>query len=194
MKITVLKSGYITGGLEPKAQSVSENGKYNRAEGNYAKRAQLVFGTDSFEIDKALEKSLVLLTANESGGDVFWDREVLSMFRAEARHNGLKTEETLESVQYMEFSESLDKMDKVLGCACLRWSTSDELDYSKMKEGKDAGQEVGVWFGIEPFSSVAERISVVRENHPIKPFILLRYSAQQKFYDNRFSPNFAEAL
>lgn len=54
----VVKSGYLTGGIELTAESVSRNGKCIRAEGTNVKQAQCVFATDSSESDVKLETVL----------------------------------------------------------------------------------------------------------------------------------------
>lgn len=51
--------------------------------------------------------------------------------------------------------KSNGKIDKLLGCAFLTWSTSDEIDSLKMKEGENEVPELGEWLGIKRFSSFA---------------------------------------
>lgn len=42
-----------------------------------------------------------------------------------------------------------------MGGACLRLSTLDEVDFSKMREGENYAPEVGDLSAIEPFKSIA---------------------------------------
>lgn len=58
---------------------------------------------------------------------------MLSVFGVDRTLNSIKTEEELLFVQYLESAKSMGKIDKMLGCTWLRWRTSDEVDYSKMK-------------------------------------------------------------
>lgn len=118
---------------------------------------------------------------------------MFSWFRVEARNIGIKTKEELAVVQYTVCREPLDEIDKVLECV-LRCSTSDEVDYSKLKEEKIEVPKVGEWLGIEPHSSMAGRASVVREDYPIKLFVYPRNWAQQMFYDDIFAPDIEETL
>lgn len=66
----------------------------------------------------------------------------------------------------------MDKLDKTLWRVRLRKSALDQAAYSTKGELKMP--DVGELFGIEPFSSVAGLVSVVRENYPIKPFMSLK--------------------
>lgn len=54
------------------------------------------------------------------------------------------------------------KIDKVLGCVCLVWSTPKEVDYSKIKREEAELPKAGDWFRIRPVSFIAERVSAVR--------------------------------
>lgn len=57
-----------------------------------------------------------------------------------------------------------DNMDRELGCVCLRWSTTDEVDQSLETEGGGRSEckvNVGEWFRVEPLSSIAGLAHVV---------------------------------
>lgn len=88
----------------------------------------------------------------------------------------------------------MDDIDKLLRWAWLRLCTSDKVNHSTMRNVEDRLAEVGVWFGIDPVSSFAERASVTQENYPIKRFLYPRYWEEEKFYVNRLTPDFEEAL
>lgn len=53
-------------------------------------------------------------------------------------------------MQYMEARAPLATVEKDLGCICVRWVTSDEMDYSDCgKELNIRGVNVGKWYGPE---------------------------------------------
>lgn len=56
------------------------------------------------------------------------------MCRVEAEHNGMMTEEELATVQRIQYTETMTKIEKMSGRARLGWSTSNEVANSKMKE------------------------------------------------------------
>lgn len=58
LKIKVLKSACVIGGLEPTAQSVSKTGKYIQGVSPFVEQKHRVTGTDSFGRDKKLETVL----------------------------------------------------------------------------------------------------------------------------------------
>lgn len=90
------------------------------------------------------------------------------------KNNGIKTEQELAFVKCMECTEPSDNIDQVLGYVCLRWSTLDKVDYSKVKEEEDEVSKDGDWFGTELFSAIAGNASVARGNYSIKQFMYLR--------------------
>lgn len=85
----------------------------------------------------------MLLAVDESGVEVFLVDKLLLLLRLEAMHNGINLEEELAFVSYMECTEQIDKIDKILWCDCSRQSTSDGVDYSRMKEGENEVPEAG---------------------------------------------------
>lgn len=64
------------------------------------------------------------------------------MFREDTEHTVINTEKELAYVLYMKFTETMQKIDKVFGCFCLRCSSSNKFDYSKLNEGEDMVLEV----------------------------------------------------
>lgn len=52
----------------------------------------------------------------------------------EVKHNGMKNEEELKFVQYMECIEAVCKIVRVLRCAGGRWSTMDKVNCFSTKK------------------------------------------------------------
>lgn len=71
----------------------------------------------------------------------------------------------------MKGRKPIDKIDRVFRPACLRWSTSNKIDYTKTREREDQGSEAGEWFCIKPLTSIADRVIPMRRNCLIKPFM-----------------------
>lgn len=63
-----------------------------------------------------------------------------------------------------------------------------------MKEEEYEVPKVSEWFGIEPLSSIAGLVSVVRGDYPIKPFMSTINWAKHRFYVNRFAQDFETAI
>lgn len=84
-------------------------------EGSYIKRVWRVFRADSSGIEMKLKNKFELLRANQSGREGYWLAKMLLSFRVEAKHNAVKSKEELTSVQYIECTEKMDKIDNVLG-------------------------------------------------------------------------------
>lgn len=64
----------------------------------------------------------------------------------------------------------------------------------RMEERENEVPDVGEWLSIEPFSSIAIRVSVMKGTYPIKPFMYSGNWTQQGFYVDRFFPDFEKAL
>lgn len=81
----------------------------------------------------------------------------------------------------------MEKIDKVFRCVCLRWSTSDESDYSETKAKENEVPAIWRWFSIEPFSSIAGGAALAREIHHIKQLIDSIPWAKCTFQVNKFA-------
>lgn len=88
---------------------------------------RIVWNFDSYE---ELINIFGLLSENNGDGEAFRAGNVLQMFRVEAKHSGINTEEEISFVRYMYCTKPADKIDEILGCARLRRSTSDDVGYS----------------------------------------------------------------
>lgn len=62
----------------------------------------------------------------------------------------------------------------------LRWRTSNEADYLRLKNG-DEVQEACAWYGIYPFGSIAGLVSVAVGKYPNKAFMYPGHYAQKRF-------------
>lgn len=116
------------------------------------------------------------------------------MTRVKAKYNGTKKEDGLLVVQYIERTNPMDRIDKMMRCVCLRQSTPYRFDYSITKKEKDQLSKVSECLGVELFRFVARGASLVRENFLSKPFKNPRHQAQKRLYVNSFAPQFEEAL
>lgn len=98
-------------------------------------------------------------------------------------------------LQYMDCTDPVDNVEKMLNCVCMRGNTSDNDDYSMSRAEEAFGvRENGEWFGIEPFRSIEGCISVVKDNHPIALFTKPPHWAQQRFCVHRFASVFEKAM
>lgn len=106
----------------------------------------------------------------------------------------MKTEGNLSLVQYVECTETSDTMREVLAYVCSWWNTSKGADYTTTKEGKVEVPKVGERAGIELLSSIAERVSVARDDYPIIRLMYPKHGTQQWLYVYRFSLDFEKAF
>lgn len=56
--------------------------------------------------------------------------------------------------QYLECTPNLDDNDRILGCACLRWTTGDEVDQiikNITPTDRKRGTEIGDWCEVASF-------------------------------------------
>lgn len=71
----------------------------------------------------------------EKGKEQRWFVTVLLLFRVSVREDSERLDYTF--LQCMEVTRSIDTVDETLGCACVCWSTDDEVD-GRMTRGTDA--------------------------------------------------------
>ena len=91
-------------------------------------------------------------------------------------------------VQYMEVTNPLSQVDKVLVCVCLRWATEDGVDRTLNIEASLQRNrvEAGEWYGLVPFSSIMSTVHILRSNIAIPPFSPQLPWPLHRFYINRF--------
>lgn len=65
----------------------------------------------------------MFLKTIQRDGERFWVGEVLLLLREETEHNGINLEENLAYVQYMKFTEQMDRIVKVF--VVLAWNVVD---------------------------------------------------------------------
>lgn len=59
-----------------------------------------------------------------------------------------------------------------LGCVCLIWNTTDQMDHSVTGEystGESEKVTLSEWFGLEPVSTIRGAVHVVRSIYRVKP-------------------------
>lgn len=72
-------------------------------------------------------------------------------------------------LQYLDCTLLLESIDKGLGRACLRRSTTDEINYNR-REDDNPKVSVGEWYGVKPSSTNHAVVHIVRSNYSVNPF------------------------
>lgn len=74
-------------------------------------------------------------------------------------------------MQYMDGRAPLDVEGENIGCICVRWSGSDEMDHSVCsKELKYHFVKFGAWYGLKLLSSIMGSAHLERSNLAAHPF------------------------
>lgn len=69
-----------------------------------------------------------------SDGEGFHPCKVVLLFEVEANRNGIKMEDRISDLHFTECAESFFYIHEVLGSACLRWCSPDEVVNSNIRE------------------------------------------------------------
>lgn len=186
---TFLKSGYIIGGHLPTLKQYNHSTntvKYSPPTQQFQIK-QRIFATATFGPSKKKRHSFVLIKGGDADSPVYYIAKVLLLFRMNI--SNIMTNKEMAFVQYMEFTPPIDNVDDILNCLCLRWSTSDEIDYTQPgAENKPVHNilETGEWYDIIDFNTICSSVHVLRSNFGIDSFTQQLPWPRQRFYINRF--------
>lgn len=113
----------------------------------------------------------VLISAGHGGGQRLCVLKVLSLFRMSCR--GVSNGAEYALLQHIECKDPVDNIDERLGWVGETWKTVDEIGHVIERERVRKKQEplnVGIWFGIEPFSRVQEIVLQICGRRRARPF------------------------
>lgn len=163
---------------------------YIRCDFCYVKLAQSLFGPDSSGSDRRLKISFVFVrSGGDRKGNQLWVAYLLLFFLVEEMKNEMREEYKLAFLQYMDFTDPIKNVNKILHGVFLRWSTSDDIGRSKPRaEGAFEVPGTGERFWVESFRPIEGRISATRASDPIAPCTRPMHWSQRCFYVNSFSP------
>lgn len=119
---------------------------------------------------------------------------MLLLFRVDAKHTSMKTDEEIVCVRYVECTEPVDRIDKSLEFVCLRCRKLHVVHRSEMKEREARVPEHGDRRSTEQFSSIGRGDSLILENNATIKFIYPRRQAQHRSYVNRIATGFRKVL
>lgn len=102
-----------------------------------------------------MRNSFVLLVVDGEHGSVFWVAKVFLLLHLDVQADICGIEYVF--LQNMKCTLVLDKVDKELGYACLKWTPIDEEGQNVVEE-KELNNitklNVGEWFRWEPLSAI----------------------------------------
>ena len=89
-------------------------------------------------------------------------------------------------IRYMDIVKPKDKVEELLGCVCLRWSTDDEKDYTNGKNIIDENNPPAPWFDIVPFKRLISVVQVIRQRYELKESACNSHWTGWRYCLNRF--------
>lgn len=99
-------------------------------------------------------------------------------------HGEQKTRQ-LVFVFYFKISSSAEKIDIVLNCIFLRWTTADDINYSLFSPTTPI-LLAAEWYGIIPLSFILCVHQIIGGDHFLPPLIPPLPWQRHRFYGNRF--------
>ena len=126
---------------------------------------QPVFSSTEFGHSKKKRNSFVLINGSENNNNKFNFAKTLLLFHLKARGTHFVGQHAF--VHHLECTKPLNGLDEKLICACLRWATEDEIDYTLKNIEENQSEkfiETGEWFDIVPFNTIASSIYVLHSN------------------------------
>lgn len=86
----------------------------------------------------------------------------------------------------MESVEPLNELEDSLGCAMLRWTTDDDMDYTINGNLFDDRNQPSPWYGMIGTSLIKSVVQLIRINYDIKREENGGHWSMQRYALNRF--------
>ena len=164
-KIVVVNSGVVEGGHI----SVKDDIRKSSTLINYIRRGtsrkQRVLASERYGLTGKEAFSYCLLQGLDSEGETIYHVvQVRLLFYIQVDGEWVPKA----YIRYMEIVKPKDKVEELLGCVCLRWSTYDEKDYTSGKNSIDENNPPSPWFDIVPFERLISVVQVIRQRYELK--------------------------
>ena len=182
IKIVVVKSGYINSFPTPTLKDFCPKRNiicYSEGIESQCSKKR-VFATNSFGSSNTRKHSNIFVKGeSDDGHDLFWFAQTLLLFHIKC--DSLNYHKQCAFVRFYECLPPKTVSEQKLGCVCLRWDTSDNVEQESASCISAAER-----YGLIPFQSICGVAHIVRSNYALPPFTQELPWPHHRFQVNRF--------